>query len=74
MIVTIDAIELFAPEHDRTSCSDDDPSNGLSSAYHHGRTAPRCTRCALLEIVLHEGGHVPEGFTLRGHVEYDPNP
>ena len=47
-------IDLICPEHSRTSCSDENISNGfyfeddditISTKYYH-----RCTRCALLEI------------------------
>ncbi len=47
-------IDFIKPEHDRTSCSDDNISNGfyfedeeetVSVKYHY-----RCTRCALLQI------------------------
>lgn len=47
-------IDIICPEHDRTSCSDDNISNGfyfeedgetIGTQYYH-----RCTRCALLEI------------------------
>lgn len=47
-------IDFICPDHSRTSCSDDDISNGfyfeedeetISTKYYH-----RCSRCALLEI------------------------
>ena len=51
-------IDFICPEHSRTSCSDDNISNGfytegdedwetltVSTKYY-----PRCTRCAMLEI------------------------
>lgn len=47
-------IDFICPEHGRTSCSDENISNGfymeddeetISKKYYH-----RCTRCALLEI------------------------
>lgn len=37
---------LFVPEHDRTSCSDEDPKN---CSYHTGRI--RCKRCELLYML-----------------------
>ena len=57
---SIDLVNLLFPEHSRTSCSDDDISNGfyfesdvwsdysdrLSKKY-----VPRCQRCDALEIV-----------------------
>lgn len=51
---TIEFINIICPEHGRTSCSDENISNGfyldddeetVSMKYYH-----RCTRCALLEI------------------------
>lgn len=36
-------------KHGRTSCSDENPINGLFS----GDYAPRCNRCALLELSDH---------------------
>jgi len=45
-------VNLLAPEHDRTSCSDENLANGFDSATKcTGRTAPRCIRCALLELL-----------------------
>lgn len=45
LIVThIDTLLQLVPEHDRTSCSDSNPSNAAS-----GRN-PRCNRCQLLQI------------------------
>lgn len=57
----MDAIEFLSiirPEHDRTSCSDDNLANGFYSrgTNWHGR----CTRCMYLEIL--RDGVVPEGF------------
>lgn len=52
-------IDLIIPEHDRTSCSDDNQVNALFSragTSWHGR----CTRCMYLEIL--EDRNVPEGF------------
>ena len=36
----------YVPEHSRTSCSDDSPSNSYTTYGRGG--APRCVRCALL--------------------------
>jgi hypothetical protein len=56
-------VDLLYPEHDRTSCSDEDISNGFSweldewndkSTRLDGRWLPRCKRCALLEITSGE--------------------
>jgi len=42
-------IDIISPEHDRTSCSDDNLENGLSS--YDGELTLRCSRCMLLEIM-----------------------
>lgn len=51
----IELINIITPEHARTSCSDENISNGfyreldslcISNEYHS-----RCSRCALLEIM-----------------------
>lgn len=39
----------FVPEHNRTSCSDENVQNGYTTAGRGGY--PRCTRCALLRAV-----------------------
>lgn len=52
-------IDLIMPEHDRSSCSDDNISNGFFTR--DGRNwYGRCTRCMYLEII--KDGFVPEGF------------
>ncbi len=62
---TLELVNILYPEHDRTSCSDDDISNGFSFEYDtwndkteniSGRYLPRCSRCALLEI---SNGSIP---------------
>lgn len=40
-----DVINVLAPSHGRTSCSDAERQNGFS-----GGDIPRCTRCGLLDI------------------------
>jgi len=37
-------VDALAGEHDRTSCSDENPSNGYGTEYR----LPRCRRCQLL--------------------------
>lgn len=52
-------IDMIVPEHGRTSCSDEDVSNGLFSRdgkNWHGR----CSRCLLLDIL--KDGKVPDEF------------
>jgi len=42
-------VDVIAPEHDRTSCSDDNLSNGLYFDIDDVLSS-RCSRCVLLEI------------------------
>lgn len=51
-------IEVLAPKHVRTSCSDADVANGFS-----GDDLPRCIRCALLQA--RGFGFWPSGFDLE---------
>ena len=47
-------IDIIQPEHDRTSCLDEDTQNGFWSRYGHGDESKwhgRCTRCMYLEII-----------------------
>lgn len=44
-------LDILAPEHDRTSCSDADPSNARGVDGTGGRTSPRCVRCFFLECI-----------------------
>lgn len=55
----ITLIDIINPEHNRTSCSDDNISNGFYFEYDEyndksdvisRKYPPRCSRCALLEI------------------------
>lgn len=46
-----DLVDALFPEHSRTSCSDKSIVNGIGSGLYNGRTAPRCDRCAALEIL-----------------------
>ena len=55
-------INLLAPEHDRTSCTDDSRTNGFASM---DGGVVRCNRCALLD-----GAHnnwYPD-FVIKGYV------
>jgi hypothetical protein len=56
-------VDIIAPRHCRTSCSDTNRSNGIDSMT-SGRTAPRCVRCTLLEFVDEGGYHGSEPFQL----------
>lgn len=53
--LTKETVNLFAAEHCRTSCSDENRNNGLRSTG-PDRRSPRCVRCALLDII-EEGGY-----------------
>lgn len=54
-------IDTIAPEHGRTSCTDEDLANGWGSG-------PRCVRCALLETV--RDTYWPKDYKLRVSLEY----
>lgn len=53
--ITLDKKEaiLSIMEHDRTSCSDENPCNGWYSSYYDGY---RCRKCMLMEILNGEHG------------------
>ena len=40
-------VDLMFPKHDRSSCSDKHPENGINSIDEH----IRCSRCALLSLI-----------------------
>lgn len=42
----IETLLRYVPEHSRTTCSDEKPSNGYTTGGRGG--APRCQRCALV--------------------------
>lgn len=68
--LTREIIDALRPDHGRTSCSDDNPANGWGS---NGEgSAPRCTRCALLETL--EGRAMDEGFELRIAIDAEDVP
>lgn len=52
-------------EHGRTSCSDDNPINGMDPG--SGRTVPRCYKCALINLSVFDVAHVEMdlGFSIR---------
>ena len=58
--ITREAIDIFVPEHGRTSCADEYPINGLDSADY----GARCARCALLDIVQDYSGEVPDNYEV----------
>jgi hypothetical protein len=62
-------LELLAPEHGRTSCTDTDLNNGFDSATKStGRIAPRCLRCALLELAKSDEWETFEEFDFDFNV------
>ncbi|KKL63997.1 hypothetical protein LCGC14_2169550 [marine sediment metagenome] len=44
-MTVLEFLNIIAPEHDRTSCSDENIQNGFWNG--------RCTRCMYLEIINH---------------------
>jgi hypothetical protein len=53
----LELINIIAPEHERTSCSDEDLNNGFYSNDNN----TRCGRCTLLEIL--KKGKLPNSHT-----------
>lgn len=47
-----DLVNVLQPNHSCTNCSDGNLINGFKSS----DVPPRCSRCALLEVVDHNGG------------------
>jgi hypothetical protein len=64
--ITKESIDIFFPEHGRTSCSDKDRSNGLGD----GDRVPRCNRCALLEI-LSNGAYIADGWEINVTINWE---
>lgn len=60
----IDLIDILAPEHDRTTCSDKNPCNGLERDGERLRW--RCDRCMLLELAADKDIYGNE-IDLTGH-------
>lgn len=59
--MTKEGLDLFVPEHGRTSCSDKNLANGLQFL------PPRCTRCALLQVI--DGADWPRGHELFVNIQ-----
>lgn len=59
MVVTREIIDALRPDHDRTSCSDQNRQNGIA-----GRRFPRCLRCALLDELETPGELAHKQFQL----------
>jgi hypothetical protein len=66
-LITADLVETLWPKHDRTSCSDANPSNGYP---HHDNGAPRCNRCMGLE---HIGFNITD-FVIEASIRRPPDP
>lgn len=56
-VMTKELIDTLRPKHDRTSCADKNISNGFWS---NEDDNPRCTRCALLDML--DGRSAPGGL------------
>jgi hypothetical protein len=62
-MTALEFINIIEPEHDRTSCSDDNISNGFWTRSGYGdekKWHGRCTRCMYLEII--NGDEIPKEF------------
>lgn len=59
-------IDLIVPEHERTSCSDNNIVNGFGSTDSY---LPRCNRCAFLELLLGDV-YIPDGKRLEISVSF----
>ena len=59
-MTALELVDIIAPDHDRTSCSDADRSNGFGTGSSGGF---RCARCALLELAMDEK-ELPPGLQL----------
>lgn len=57
-------IDALAPDHDRSSCSDDNPCNAFGYDGESGVfTSSGCTRCSLMRVA--SGAELPPDFNLR---------
>ncbi len=76
MILTKDAVDAMAPEHERTSCTDEGRENafgGWSGEYdrHTGNKEirfPRCVRCYLLDHLGEDTKNLE--FKIACHLEW----
>ncbi len=63
--LTMEFIDVFLPQHGRTSCSDKNTINGWGS--NSMTDPPRCNRCAAIELM---NNTIPDGeFILRLSIE-----
>lgn len=65
-LITRELVDLIAPEHGRTSCSDEDPSNW----YQNGQGYVRCIRCSLLKHLDEPISALP----VHLHISVDQTP
>ena len=65
-VLTMDIIDALMPTHGRTSCSNQDPSNGFGSNGMYDQ--PRCNKCALIELMNSRWADIPPGYLLHFEV------
>jgi hypothetical protein len=59
-MMALEFINIVRPEHDRTSCNDENLNNGFHSKNGSKSWHGRCTRCIALEIS--QGKEIPSDF------------
>jgi hypothetical protein len=62
----IEFLNIILPEHDRTSCDDNEIQNGFWSSYGYneeGKWQGRCRRCMALQII-NKDEDLPKGTDL----------
>lgn len=69
MLLTQTIVDVLAPKHGRTSCSDEKPTNSFEFAPPTPSGMPRCIRCGLLDLL--NGNTLPDDLFLRGTFEVD---
>jgi hypothetical protein len=79
MLITREWVDTVCPEHDRTSCSDDNVANGFYSIVEEKLKGviirrkfdpfPRCYRCFLLN---HVGGEIDPRVEVKVCVHIEP--
>ena len=61
----IEFLNITLPEHDRTSCSDEDIQNGFYSGSYKEKWMGRCRRCMSLQIINNDED-VPQDVDFNG--------
>lgn len=69
MVLSQITIDLLAPKHGRTSCSDEKPTNSFEFSAASSSGMPRCIRCGLLDLL--NGNTLPDDLFLRVAFEVD---